>query len=125
MEFDHQFYNKGLQPFANSLRQSGTKAEACLWKYVLKAGQMRGYTFRAQRPVLGYIADFMCQPLKLIIEVDGGIHKDDEAAFNDAIRQRRLEEAGFTVLRFENDAVLKRIVEVRQQLELWIRILSE
>jgi hypothetical protein len=39
---NHYLYNIKLQPFANRLRHDGTKAEACIWKYVLKAGQMRG-----------------------------------------------------------------------------------
>ena len=70
--------------------------------------------------MLNYIADFMCKPLKLIIELDGGIHQDELVARNDAIRQARLEEAGFTVLRFDNIMVLQRIGEVRIQLEHWI-----
>jgi len=40
-------YNKNLQPFANSLRNNMTKAEACLWKYALKARQMRGINLGA------------------------------------------------------------------------------
>ena len=51
-----------------------TKAEACLWKYVLKGRMMKEYQFRRQRPVLQYVADFMCKELKLIIEVDGSSH---------------------------------------------------
>ena len=31
-------YNPKLQPFASALRKEMTKAEACLWKYVLKPG---------------------------------------------------------------------------------------
>ncbi len=53
------FYNRNLQVNANKLRKSMTKAEACLWKYVLKASSMDGYKFTRQRPVLHYIADFM------------------------------------------------------------------
>ena len=68
--FNHG-YNKNLQPYANRLRKEMTKAEACLWKYVLKAKQLRGYQFRRQRPVLNYITDFVCPELMLIIEVDG------------------------------------------------------
>jgi len=33
-------YNKNLQPFANKLRKEMTKAEACLWKYVLRARKL-------------------------------------------------------------------------------------
>jgi very-short-patch-repair endonuclease len=62
MHSNHE-YNKNLQPFANKLRKNITKAEACLWKYVLKAKQLKGYQFRRQRPVLNYIADFMCKEL--------------------------------------------------------------
>lgn len=67
-------YNSALQPFASSLRKEMTKAEACLWKYVLKGKKLRGYPFRRQRPVLNYITDFMCMELMLVIEVDGIIH---------------------------------------------------
>jgi len=67
-------YNKFLQPYANALRKNMTKAEACLWKYALRARSMKGCQFRRQRPVLQYIADFMCKELKLIIEVDGSSH---------------------------------------------------
>ncbi|MBE7447077.1 MAG: DUF559 domain-containing protein [Planctomycetia bacterium] len=35
---------------------------------------MNGYQFRRQRPVLNYIADFMCKELKVVIEVDGSTH---------------------------------------------------
>lgn len=66
----NHLYNKNLQPFANRQRNEMTKAEACLWKYVLRASKLKGYGFRRQRPVLHYIADFMCKPLMLIIEVD-------------------------------------------------------
>src|ERR1043165_5098955 len=109
---DYNDYNKTLQPLASGLRLNGTKAEVCLWKYVLRSRQLKGYEFRRQRPVLNYIADFMCKPQKLIIELDGGIHQDDLVAKNDTIRQSRLEEAGFTVLRFDNKMVLQRIDEV-------------
>lgn len=73
-EKNNKHYNKDLQPFAKDLRSDMTKAEACLWKYVLKARMIKGYQFRRQRPVLNYIADFMCKELILIIEVDGITH---------------------------------------------------
>ena len=116
----NHFYNKILQPYANRLRKEMTKAEACLWKYVLRAGKMKGYPFRRQRPVLNYIADFMCKELMLIIEVDGSIHQLEEIMKNDEIRQKALEESGFTVLRFTNEEVLTNIQWVHSYLEDWI-----
>ena len=118
--YSNHYYNKNLQPYANRLRKEMTKAEACLWKYVLRAGKMKGFSFRRQRPVLKYIADFMCKELMLIIEVDGSIHQQEEVITNDEVRQKALEEAGFTVLRFTNDEVLKDIQSVYSHLEDWI-----
>ena len=113
-------YNKNLQPYANSLRKEMTKAEACLWKYVLRAGKMKGFQFRRQRPVLNYVADFMCIELMLVIEVDGITHQFEEVIKNDKIRQVALETAGFAVLRFTDEEVLNNIQAVHSYLEDWI-----
>ena len=118
--YSNHFYNKNLQPNANRLRKEMTKAEACLWKFVLRAGKLKGYSFRRQRPVLNYIADFMCKELMLIIEVDGSIHELEDVRKNDEQRQKVLEEAGFTVLRFTNHEVLTNIQWVHSYLEEWI-----
>ncbi len=99
-------YNKRLQPFANKLRKEMTKAEACLWKYALRARQMKGYQFRRQRPVLNYIADFMCKELKLVIEVDGITHHWAETIIRDNKKTEELQKAGFKVVRFTDDEVL-------------------
>ena len=118
--YNNHFYNKNLQPNANRLRKEMTKAEACLWKYVLRAKKMKGFQFRRQRPVLNYIADFMCKELMLVVEVDGSIHQLEEIMKSDGIRQKALEEAGFTVLRFTNEEVLENINAVYSFLEDWI-----
>lgn len=97
-----------------------TKSEACLWKYVLRAGMMKRYTFRRQRPIGNYIVDFLCQELGLIIEVDGLTHNSEHAEQADALRQCHLEELGFTILRFTSNEVLKHIDEVKNAIELWI-----
>ncbi len=72
---NNYYYNPGLKRYAQKLRSNGTKAEACLWYYLLKAQLFNGFKFRRQRPVLNYIADFMCFELMLIIEVDGISHE--------------------------------------------------
>ncbi len=112
-EMPFLYYNKSLSENANSLRNSLTKAEACLWKYVLRARQLEGYQFRRQRPVLHYIADFMCKELRLIIEVDGVTHNDENVRKNDKIRQMDLESFGFKVIRFTDEQVLTNIAGVR------------
>ena len=123
---DNYGYNKRLIANARELRKNMTKAEACLWKYVLKAGGMKGFTFRRQRPVLHYIADFMCKELFLIIEVDGITHSYGTVASEDIKRQGDLEKAGFTVIRFTDEEVLNSINSVYKELEdLVSRIMKE
>ena len=109
-------YNPKLKEYSRNLRNVGTKAEACLWKFVLKAGKLRGCKFRRQRPLLNYIADFMCPELMLIIEVDGISHWDEDVVKNDEIRQKELEKVGFQVIRFNDEDVLNDIENVERVL---------
>ncbi len=97
-----------------------TKAEACLWKYSLRKRQMEGYQFLRQRPVLNYIADFMCKELMLIIEVDGLTHQWEEVALNDFKREQDLKGIGFTVLRFDDNDVLNHIADVSYRIRDYI-----
>lgn len=117
---NHSHYNSNLRGLAHTMRNNMTKGEASLWKYVLRAGIMKGYSFRRQRPVENYIVDFMCRELNLIIEVDGLTHNSNEADTADAERQQFLEALGFTILRFTSNEVLTHIDGVRNTIELWI-----
>ena len=78
---------------------------------------MKGFTFRRQRPILNYIADFMCKELFLIIEVDGITHSYETVAKEDVKRLTDLEEAGFTVIRFTDEEVLNSISSVYAVIE--------
>lgn len=118
-------YNKALKQKARDLRNNATKSKACLWKYVLRARMMKGYQFRRQRPVLNYIADFMCKELKLIIELDGITHSWEETLAKDEQRQKELEAAGFRVLRFDDDLVLRHINVVRVMIEEEVKKIEE
>ena len=80
-----------------------TGAEAKLWS-LLRNRRFEDLKFRRQTPVAGAIADFFCADLKLIIELDGGVHDLREA--EDAVRDARLRSAGFVVGRFRNSAFL-------------------
>ncbi len=97
-----------------------TKAEACLWKYALRAGLRKEFGFRRQRPVLNFIADFMCKELKLVIEVDGITHTWEETIRKDRIKDQQLRQAGFHILRFEDDEVLQRMNDVIGVIDLKI-----
>jgi very-short-patch-repair endonuclease len=58
---------------ARKLRRNQTDAELKLWLH-LRNRRLDGLRFRRQAPVAGYIADFLCEDAKLIVEVDGGQH---------------------------------------------------
>ena len=112
----HHNYNSKLKPNARKLRREMTKAEACIWKYLLK-GKQTGYGFRRQRPIGRYIVDFVCLPLKLIIEIDGESHNHTEIAHNDKVRQEVLESLGYKVVRFTDEEILKELSAVGMILE--------
>ena len=111
---NNYYYNPNLKEFARKLRNNSTKSEACLWKYVLKSRKLHGYEFRRQRPVLNYIADFMCFDLMLIIEVDGISQMNEEQIIRDERRTKDLENIGFRVLRFDDSEVLNDILNVEK-----------
>jgi very-short-patch-repair endonuclease len=116
MNYDNSHYNKNLKPFARQNRKSMTKAEACLWKYILKNKQLEDIKFLRQRTIDNYIVDFCSLDLKLIIEVDGVTHNIEEINRNDIIRQNNLERKGFKVVSFTDEEVLNRLQDVRVSL---------
>ena len=91
-----------------------------LWKKILSNKQMKGYQFRMCRPVLNYIADFICRELLLIIEIDGISPYDTFAQPIDPKRAEDLEHIGFTVLRFSEWEVLNKQAAVIQVIEKWV-----
>lgn len=71
---------------------------------MLRGKRLGGMRFRRQHPIKGYIVDFVCLDSKLIIEVDGGQHAENDY---DDKRDKALEGLDFTILRFWNDEVLE------------------
>ena len=95
-------HNKKTVRIARRLRVNQTDAETVLWNRI-RNRQIDRYKFVRQQPILGYICDFVCRERRLVIEVDGGQHNESEA---DVIRDRRLMDEGYRVLRFWNNDVL-------------------
>jgi very-short-patch-repair endonuclease len=87
---------------ARRLRVNQTDAESVLWNRI-RSRQIDGHKFVRQKPIGDYVCDFVCRESLLIVEVDGGQHSESAA---DAIRDRRLAEDGYRVLRFWNNDVL-------------------
>ena len=83
------------------LRRNATDAEKALWR-ALKQIPVYGSHFRRQVPIGTFVADFACLKARLLIELDGGHHSQDEVAAKDEARTRWLEKEGYRVIRFWN-----------------------
>jgi very-short-patch-repair endonuclease len=93
---------KRLTNLARTLRNNPTDAEQRLWSH-LRASQFCGEKFTRQCQIGGFIADFACRRLRLVIELDGGQHADSTI---DAGRTEVIEAHGYRLIRFWNNDVL-------------------
>ena len=94
------------------LRRSETEAEKALWR-VLRGRRFLGLKFRRQSPVADFIADFLCEELRVIVEADGGQHADNRA---DTERTARLQAAGYQVIRYWNNDIMGNLEGVLEDL---------
>ena len=85
------------------LRSDTTRAEIVFWGHG-RDRRVEGLKFRRQSAVAGSVCGFVCTELRLIIELDGGVHRLREA--EDGIRDQKLQRPGFNVLRSGNEAFL-------------------
>lgn len=97
-------YKHNLKQLASDLRNSSTKSEIRLWKYL--KGKQFGVRFVRQKPIGNYILDFYCKELQLAIELDGLSHHFEETMKKDEEKERYLKSLGIEVLRFEDKEVL-------------------
>ncbi|MBD2108501.1 DUF559 domain-containing protein [Nodosilinea sp. FACHB-13] len=100
---------RSIEQAARELRQNLTPAETRLWK-ALRGRQLNGLRFRCQHPVGRFIVDFYCPSCKLVIEVDGSVHNQQEAY--DKARTEHLQDFGYCVLRFSNAEVADNLAVV-------------
>jgi very-short-patch-repair endonuclease len=99
--------------FAHSkeLRHNTTPAEQKLWT-ALRVCQPENVHFRRQHAIGNYVVDFCASRQKLIIELDGGQHLEQETY--DQERTEFLQAKGYRVLRFWNNDVLSDLNGVTQ-----------
>jgi len=97
--------NQSLFETAKGLRKNMTLAELILWKK-LKDRKLFKVKFRRQHPIDIFIADFYCHEYKLVIEIDGEIHLENEKKEYDLGRTVEMEKFGIRIIRFTNDQIL-------------------
>jgi len=107
---------------ARKLRRKETPAEWLLWKCV-RDRRLLGLKFRRQRPFGDYILDCFCEKLNLVIELDGAPHMGAEVQELDAARTRFLQSRGLTVIRIENEELMREPRVVFDRIELVVRAL--
>ena len=109
-------YFSGLVIRARELRREQTSAEEFVWE-LLRDRRFAGLKFRRQHQIGNYIADFYCAEQRLVLEIDGEIHRTRTVAEKDATRDAYLHTLGQKILRFTNEFVQKHPEEFLRQLE--------
>lgn len=89
---------------ARRLRGDVTKSEAVLWKH-LRQFNRDGATFRRQAALGGYVFDFASFRARLLIELDGGVHREPDVALMDERKSEWARSQDFKLLRISNDDV--------------------
>ena len=111
-------HNKELVPFARQLRKEMTKEERHLWYDFLRNYPLR---FSRQKILGKYIADFYCAKAKLVVELDGSQHYDDNNVIKDAERTAFLEGYGLKVIRIPNNEINKNFQGVCEYIDACVK----
>ena len=110
-------HNKQLVPFAKKLRKEMTKEERHLWYDFLRTHSVR---FSRQKVLGKYIVDFYSAEAKLVIELDGSQHYENNAMEKDEERTAFLGGYGLKVVRIPNNEVNQNFTGVCEYLEMVI-----
>ena len=108
---------------AERLRRDMTVTEKIIWDRVCK--NQLGVRIRRQHPVWKFIADFYCHEVRLVIEIDGGIHLRPENKEYDISRDIILKEFKIEILRFTNDEVINEPDIVIEKIKRTVEILKQ
>jgi len=98
---------------ARRLRRELSPPEVLLWVR-LRALRDEGPTFRRQHPIGPYVADFYCPLARLVIEIDGPHHTEDERAARDEVRDAYMRRLGYRVMRIPGGDVMREPDETAQ-----------
>ncbi len=95
---------------ARNMRRDPTPAERHAWS-LIRNRRILGLKFRRQHVLHGFIVDFYCAELHLVLELDGTHHRDPTWASYDAARTACLSATGYRVVRIQNrDLTRERIL---------------
>ena len=104
-----------LKEHAKRMRNQPTEAERTLWMFLQQS--KLGEPFRRQYILATNIADFVCLPARLVVEVDGGYHDAIRQQYHDKLRTDEIERLGFRLIRFTNEEVMTNINNVLETIK--------
>lgn len=112
-----------IKETTRNLRKNQTNAEKLLWECIRNRKHV-GKKFLRQYPLSFFfngkkrlfIADFYCSEHRLLIELDGEIHKKQKEY--DVLREWIIEKLGYKIIRFQNN-------EIEQNIEGVLNKISE
>ena len=112
------FYNASPEIFkrAKELRGNMTSAERILWSKI-NSGKLQGFRFKPQHPIDRFIVDFYCHKARLVIEIDGEVHNEEDQKERDQGRSAELEDFRLTILRFSNQDILENTEDVLKSIK--------
>ncbi|MDD3793703.1 MAG: DUF559 domain-containing protein [Candidatus Gracilibacteria bacterium] len=108
--YSQKEYNpRYIVELSKELRKNQTESEGILWE-LLRNRKFNDLKFRRQHPFGRYVADFYCDEIKLVIELDGKIHENQKDY--DAIRDEVIKTYGVNILRFNSEDVYNNIDKI-------------
>ena len=113
MKIKKRLKEKVIQRSRN-LRRESTPQEIILWSRI-KNRQFKNLKFKRQYQIGTYIVDFICEEKKLIIELDGWQHSEQENY--DMERTKYLERQGYKVIRIWNGEINSNLAGVFLKLD--------
>ena len=111
-------HNKAIVPTAKMLRKNMTKEEKHLWYDFLRSYPVK---FSRQKVLGKYIVDFYCAKAKIVIELDGSQHYENEAVKYDAERTVYLEQYDLLVVRIDNRDINNNFVHVCEYIDALVK----
>ena len=100
---------------AKELRQQQTPSEAYVW-HNLRGDRLDGFHFRRQHVIDGFIVDFYCHQLRLVVEIVGPIHGFQKEY--DREREHILRQHGLHLIRFMDQEVMQNMDGVLKKLQI-------
>ncbi len=109
-----------LFEYARKNREQNTEAEKILWE-ALRLKKLDGFKFRNQHPIGKYVVDFYCHSERLVIELDGEYHENQEQKEYDMGRSDDIGFSGVRILRFKNPEIQYNLEKVIETMRFYLK----